>query len=418
MSSATLAVDGGAPVRAAPWPQRRLFGEEERNAVLRLFDDAIETGAGIGYNGAPEQAYRDAFAEFQGGGYAHTVNSGTAAVYVALRTLEIEPKGEVIVPPDTDPGSIMPVALLNCTPVPADSAPGTLNVSAESIAARLTEKTRAIMAVHLSGVPVDMEPILDLAARANVPIIEDCAQAHGALYKGRKVGTFGDIAAFSTMHTKHHSTGGVGGIVFTRRSDLAKRLPLYADRGKPPVEEADWRVLSACRRVATLNFNLGDLPATIGAEQLKKLPEFLSARRTFMGRLAEACETLQCFRVATWGAPIENCAFWFGLFNVDTTRLGVDVARLATMLAAEGVPISAPNDLELANRSPWYQDRKVFGAGGSPDAAPWDAAEAIHLPNADAALASHLMLDIHERLGETEVNDVVAVLRKIEDALL
>src|SRR5262249_24769306 len=151
---------------------------------------------------------------YLGGGYAKAVNSGTNAVYVSLRALDLEPGTEVIVPPITDPGGTMPVALMNCIPIPADCERGSLNTSAEEIRKVLTDRTSAIIVAHIAGRPVDMDAVLELAAERGIPVVEDCAQAHGALYKGRMVGTLGAISAFSTMFGKHHCTGAQGGVVF------------------------------------------------------------------------------------------------------------------------------------------------------------------------------------------------------------
>ena len=157
-----------------------------------------------------------------GGGFADGVNSGTSAVYVALRALDPPAFGEVIVPPSTDAGGVMPVPLTNCIPVPADSAPGSFNTDAVRIEARLSERTSGIIVAHIGGIPADLDPILELARARDLPVIEDCAQAHGARYKGRPVGSLGDLAAFSTMFGKHHAAIG--------RVQLAKLPRMLARR--------------------------------------------------------------------------------------------------------------------------------------------------------------------------------------------
>ena len=174
------------------------------------------------------------------GGYAAAVNSGTNAVYVALRALDLEPGSEVIVPAITDAGGTMPVALQNCIPVPADCCPRSQNTSVEHIKEVLTDRTAAIVVAHLTGHPVDLDPILDLAEKRNIPVIEDCAQAHGALYKGRMVGTFGTISASqqcsgNTTPQEHKVVSCSRKIRFSSRersglSIVANRLVLLATR--------------------------------------------------------------------------------------------------------------------------------------------------------------------------------------------
>ena len=132
-----------------------------------------------------------------GGGWADAVNSGTTSLYCAVGALNLPAGSEVVVPPITDPGGVMPVALLNLIPVVADAAPGTFNAGAAEIEAVLSERTSAIVVAHIAGEPADMDPIMALAEKHGLPVVEDCAQAHGARYKGRIVGSIGTIAAIS-----------------------------------------------------------------------------------------------------------------------------------------------------------------------------------------------------------------------------
>ena len=157
-----LAVNDGDRVRTAPWPPRHLFTDDEKQAAIDLFDEAIATGGVFVYNGEAEEAYCREFAEYMGGGYADAVNSGTSAIYVALRALDLEPFTEVIVPPVTDMGGVMPVPLINCIPVPADAAPGSFNMGPEQLAERITERTSAIIVAHIAGLPADMDAIMKL----------------------------------------------------------------------------------------------------------------------------------------------------------------------------------------------------------------------------------------------------------------
>ena len=187
-----LALNGGSKARSEPWPERGHLGREEKAAVDALFDEAIATGRAIGYGGAPEETFCREFAEFLGGGFADAVNSGTSAVYVALRALDLPPWTEIIVGPVTDPGGIMPIPLMNCIPVVADAAPGSYNTGPEQIEACITPRTSAILVPHVLGEPADIRGIMRVAKRRGLPVVEDCAQSHGATLDGQRVGTFGD----------------------------------------------------------------------------------------------------------------------------------------------------------------------------------------------------------------------------------
>lgn len=410
-----LAIDGGQQVRALPWPPRHVFGQEEKWAVVALFDRSIETGDAFGYGGPEEQAFCEEFSQDLGGGYADAVNSGTNAVYVALRALELEPFTEVIVPPITDPGGVMPVPLLNCIPIPADSAPGSYNTDVERIKARLSERTSAIIVAHIAGIPADMDPILELAGARGIPVVEDCAQAHGAIYKGRRVGTRGDVAVFSTMFGKHIVTGGQGGVVFTQREEMYWKIRRMADRGKPFGLDGDGGNVAA-----SLNCNLDELHATIGRVQLRKLPDIVARRRRLARAIAEGCQQRLSTIRLVGDPPASEASYWFLFFRFEPERLCVDKERFVQALAAEGLPFE-PSYLHCASRWPWFRQRAVFGTSDLP----WsstryagDAARSYPTPNVEATDASHFRMAFHERLADREVSDALSALEKVERAYL
>ncbi len=286
-----LAIDGGSPVRSGPYPARGLVGQEEKAAAVKVFDEAIASGNAFGYNGPYEGQYEKDFVNFMGSGFADAVNSGTNAVFVALGALQLEPFSEVICPPITDPGGVMPVVFVGCVPVVADADPRSYNTCAEEIERMITPRTRAIVVAHISGDPADMDPIMKLARSKGIFVVEDCAQSHGAKYKGRLVGTIGDIAAYSTMFGKHHCTGGQGGIVYTQNEKLFWQARRFADRGKPfNIENPAGNV------VAGLNCNLNELSAAVGSAQLKKLPGIIERRRKVGETLKrEMKESVDCW---------------------------------------------------------------------------------------------------------------------------
>ncbi|MFW6060651.1 MAG: DegT/DnrJ/EryC1/StrS family aminotransferase, partial [Phycisphaeraceae bacterium] len=306
-SATTLAIDGGAPALPDGVTPRRLFDQREKEAVLDLLDRAIdETSNLLAYGGEQEQAYCEAFCAMLGGGFADGVNSGTNAVHVALAALEPEPGSEVVVPPVTDPGGVMSVALLGCTPVVADSAPGYYNIGAEQIEAVLTERTAAIIVAHIGGIACDMDPILELAQRHDIPVLEDCAQAHLTRYRGRAAGTLGAISAFSTMFGKQHASAGQGGLVYTRDETLYWKARRYADRGKPLGLTGQ-----AQNVVASLNFNMDELHAAVGRVNLAKLPAHIARRQQIAAALAEHCRAeLDAVRVVEAAADDEG-SYWF-----------------------------------------------------------------------------------------------------------
>ena len=401
-------VNGGPKVRRFPWPARRHFDGRERAAVMRLMDKEIRHGGAIIYNGPEKAAYCKAFADYLGGGFAEAVNSGTNAVYVALRALDLEPGTEVIVPPITDPGGTMPVAVMNCIPVPADSARGSLNTSAEEIAKVITARTSAIVVAHVSGHPVDMDPILQLAASRDIPVVEDCAQAHGAVYKGRKVGTLGQISAFSTMFGKHHATGAQGGVVFTRDTLLFARVRQIADRGKP------YGALnpSGGNVVASLNFNQDEISLAIGRVQLEKLPRALQIRRAFAAEVESQLKNCDDVALVRSLDGTES-AYWFLLFRFDPERLACTSQEFAAALSAEGINGVHAGYPFYPTDQPWHHDRVVFGSSGLPWSLTQTMPQRYELPNARAANRQMLRVDVHEGLGAAEARHLATAIKKI-----
>jgi len=408
-----LAIDGGARVREAPMPERAPFGEEEKQAVMRFCDEVITQGKRFGYGGEDSKAYEGEFARYMGGGFAHCVSSGTAAIHVALAALELDPGDEVVVPPITDQGGVMPVALQCLVPVPADTWPGSYNTGAEQIEAALTERSRAVIVAHIGGEPCDMDPIVELVRRRDLHLIEDVAQAHGALYKGRLVGTFGHLAAFSTMWSKIHTTGAQGGLVFTSDEDLHWKTVRFADRGKPHNLDAATNVAAA------LNFNQTDLAAAIGRVQLAKLDEKLAARRA-VARVVRA--GLEGARAVSTGplAPDSESSYWFLRIMLDVDKLRVTKQRFVEALIAEGIPASA-SYRHLPSESEWFRRQRVFGASGYPWRCPdykGPRHPEYHLPNAIATTDCGFNVALNDRYGPREAQDIVAALLKVEEAYL
>ncbi len=412
-----LAIEGGKPVRDVnvnPFPARGLITEAEKAAAMKIFDESISSGNAFGYNGKYEQQYEKDFAEFMGGGFADGVNSGTNAVFVALGALNLEPFSEIIVPPITDPGGCMPVTFIGCVPVVADCDPRTYNTSAEQIEPLINERTRAIIIAHIAGDPVDMNPIIELAKKHNLYIVEDCAQAHGAKYKGKLVGKLGDIAAFSTMFGKHHCTGGQGGVVYTTNEELYWQAKRFADRGKPfNIENANGNVR------AGLNCNLNDLSAAIGSVQLKKLPDILAKRRKIGETIKKELESFKAISLG-WQVSETESSYWFLKIKLELDAIKVDKMTFCKALTAEGLSIN-PSYRHIPCEAIWFKEKKVFGNSGFP----WNALEykgernpQFKIENAIKVTEEHFNIQAHEGYGEREIADILEALKKVESAYI
>ena len=412
--SAKLAINGGTPVVTTPSVHSGKIGEKEKAAVVDLFDRLLKVGGFITYNGPEEAAYCDEFAKWLGGGYADLVNSGTNAVFIAVKALDLPPFSEVVVPPVSDPGGVMPVALNNLIPVPADAAPGSYNAGPDQIAERITPRTSAILVAHIAGEPLDMAPVMKLAREKKLPVIEDCAQAHGAAYRGKLCGTFGAVSAFSTMFGKHHCTGGQGGVVFAKTKKLYTRVRQCADRGKPSGAKAPGNV------VASLNMNMDELGACIGRVQFKRLPTIVRARRKVAEKIREGVAGLVAVSAPELPQRAEP-SYWFLRLRLDASKLTVDKARFCEALNAEiKTGVNATYNAIPAEQ-PWFKERYVFGQPGMPWTSPdykGDPGKEYPLPNARKAVEDHFRITIHEAMRISDANKIVKALKKVEAAYL
>lgn len=409
-----LAIDGGTVVRSKPMPSRGLIGPEEKVAAIGIFDEAIASGNAFGYNGTYEQQYEKDFVEFMGGGFADGVNSGTNAVFVALGGLRLEPFSEVIVPPITDPGGIMPVVFVGCVPVVADSDPRSYNICVETIEPLITERTKAVIVAHIAGEPADMDPIMALAKKHGLYVIEDCAQSHGAKYKGRLVGTIGDIAAFSTMFGKHHCTGGQGGVVYTQNEKLHWQARRFADRGKP------FNIDSASNVIAGLNCNLNELSAAIGSVQIKKLPSIIRRRREFGEAIKAGLADCKVVSMG-WQCSDSEPVYWFMRLKLDRSKISVDKEMFCKAIEAEGISNLIPSYRHIPCEAEWFKNKEVFGNSGFP----WSCSDykgdrnpSIKIDNVIKVVEDHFNLFINENYGPKELEDILAVIRKVEKAYL
>lgn len=406
-----LAVHGGPRLRPEPFPQRGHVGTEEQEAVDALFERAIATGVAPGYNGEEENAYCEEFAAYMGGGFVDAVSSGTAGIYVALRALDLEPFSEVIVGAVTDPGGLMPVPLLNLIPIIADTEPNSYNTGPEQVEPLISPLTSAIVVAHIAGEPADAAGMADLARRHDIPLIEDCSQAHAATLHGQMVGTYGDIGVFSTMSGKHHVSGGQGGLVFTRDEELYHMIRRASDRGKP-----FFLPPGSTNSVASLNLNLNDLAAAIGRVQLRKLPAIVQNRRAIVAGIAEGISGLTTVSIPE---PIPGAApsYWFLRMRFHAEAATCDKETYCRALSAEGLAINPSYRAALPHTMEWFQQRRVFGSSGYPWSSPdyaGDPDRQFPCPNANATMETHFNLHFYESWTAAEVRNAVAILAKVD----
>lgn len=269
----------------SPWPS---FTQEEADAVSQvLLSNKVNY-----WTGQECRQFETEFAEWADSKYAIAMGNGTLALDVALQALEIGAGDEVIVTPRTFIASISSVVNAGATPVFADVDEATGNITPESIAAVLTDKTKAIVCVHLAGWPCDMDGIMALADKYNLYVIEDCAQAHGARYKGRSVGSIGHIGAWSFCQDKVMTTGGEGGMVTTNDEQLWRKMWAYKDHGKSYAAVYETQHPPGYRWLHEsfgTNWRMTEMQAVIGRIQLTRMLDWTAKRMANAQAILDAC---------------------------------------------------------------------------------------------------------------------------------
>jgi dTDP-4-amino-4,6-dideoxygalactose transaminase len=319
----------------SPWPS---FTQEEAEAVSEvLLSNKVNY-----WTGTRCREFEAAFAEWTGVPHAIALANGTLALDSALRALGVGPGDEVVVTSRTFIASVSSIALLGAKPIFADVDPDSQNITADTIREVLSDNTKAIICVHLAGWPCDMDEVMELAQSHNLKVIEDCAQAHGAKYKGQPVGSIGDIGCWSFCQDKIMTTGGEGGMVTTKSKDLWEKMWSFKDHGKsydlvynkqhPP----GFRWL---HESFGTNYRMTEMQAAIGLIQLERMAHWSSMRRKNAETIWQAAEKNDAFRVPQVPEYIEHAAYKAYIFvRSEQLKPGWDRDRIMAEINSQGVP--------------------------------------------------------------------------------
>lgn len=393
-----LAMVGGEAVRKAPWPAWPFFEQDEIDAASAV----LASGRVNYWTGEECRSFEREFASYVGRRYCIALANGTLALELALVAYGIGVGDEVVVPSKTFIASASCVVVRGATPVVADIDPVSQGLSAETIAAVLTERTRAVIVVHLAGIPCDMAPIMQLAKDRGLIVIEDCAQAHGGRYRGGMLGSLGHCSAFSFCQDKIMTTGGEGGLFLTDDEDVWRRAWAYKDHGKSwaTVHEAEhppgFRWL---HESFGTNWRMTEMQAAIGRRQLAKLDGWIQ-RRTRNAAFLEAglkgIPGIVTVAMPDWAEP----AYYKYYVFVDPTKLleGWDRTRIVDSIVAEGVPCFVGSCGEI------YREKAFSQACLGP---------AERLPEAMRQGETSLMFLVHPTLDEPEMRDVCRAVKKV-----
>jgi len=381
----------------SPWPS---FTEEEADAVR----DVLISNKVNYWTGQQCREFEREFADYTGTQYAIALANGTLSLDLALKGLGIGPGDEVVVTPRTFLASVSSVVTAGAVPVFADVDAETQNITAETIKEVVTDRTRAVICVHLAGWPCAMEPIMDLAGEKGLFVIEDCAQAHGARYKGRSVGSFGDVGCWSFCQDKIMTTGGEGGMVTTNNRDLWKRMWAYKDHGKSwdaVYEREHPPGFKWLHESFGTNWRMTEMQGVIGRIQLRRMPEWTAARQNNADAIWTCARSLLGLRAPDLPDDIHHGAYKCYVF-VESSQLasGWNRDRILNEIVSSGVPCFSGSCSEV------YLEKAFDGTDWRPER---------RLTVAKALGDTSLMFLVHPTLTREEIDKTCAVLANVMD---
>ena len=409
--SIKLAAYGGEKVREKPLITQEhyqgRFGEEEKNALAEV----IDSGYLCRMFGDKVNNFEKEAAEYFGAEGAVAVSSGTAAIHCALAAIEIGPGDEVITAPITDMGSVIPIVAQNAIPVFADVDPDTYNITAENIEKVITPRTKAILVVHLAGQSCVMEPILELAKKHNLYVIEDCAQSYLSTCNGKLVGTMGDIGCFSLNDFKHISCGD-GGFVISNNKDLLIHAKLFADKGYPRTGSVRNSVIFG------LNYRMTELHAAVARVQLKKLSSVIDRMRKFSKTLTGLLDLNDYVKTPKIAEGVVHSAWFFPLV-ISTEKLGTDPKTFTKELNAEGIPVYYPYLAMPVYLFDCIKNKNIYGKTSCPFDCHLYENEVSYekglCPIAEDTLTNMMILPCNEFMTNEDAEDIANTFKKVCD---
>ena len=292
----------------------------------------------------------------------------------------------------------MPVAVQDVKLIIPDSNPNTFNISPQEFEKAITPKTQAAVLTHLGGNPIDMDPIIEIAKSKGIKIVEDCAQAHGALYKGRKVGTFTDIAAFSNGFSKTLAAGGVAGIVYTKSEDIYWKVRSIADRGKPFHKPNFNFRMTTDFLFPSHNFNADEISCAIGTSVLTKLQSIINKRHEIAKKIDLSLKESKVVSPANLELPNCSSSIFFHTVAVNIDKLKVSKVEFASAIAAEGIAING-DYRDITCEWKWI---------------PKHVREYKKTANALNFRDRSFNILFHEQYGDKEIEDIIASILKVE----
>jgi perosamine synthetase len=423
-----LALNGGKPLRTKGWSDNFTTGEEEveaaaraiRSGYLSLFEGSFTPDAPFSFKGGPEvQKLEKLWRDYYGCRHAISVNSATSGLFMAMGAAGVGYGDEVIVSPYTMSACALAPLIYGAIPVFADVEAETGCLDPDSIEKLISPNTKAILVVHQFGIPADMDRIMDIAGRHGLIVVEDCAQAHAALYKGRYVGTIGHIGVFS-LNVNKTIQSGEGGVCVTDDDDLAYRLQLIRNHGEAVVGLAGYEEIT---NIAGFNYRMTEVTAAIAAVQIGRLDKLNTARMELVQQMNEGLASLGFLRPLKGrnecsGQGCCHATYYIYPMRFDSGPAGCSRKEFVDALNAEGL-MMAQGYVRPLYLQPLYQRKHLF-KNGYPFSAPENlnlrqAYDAGTCPVTERLHFQELISSEHIRPPHdaSDIDDILKAIRKV-----
>lgn len=408
-----LAIHGGTPVRSTPLPHWPHYGDEEIQAAIEV----LRSGKLARQSGSKVRLFEQAFAERFQVKHAIAVSSGTAAIHVALAASGIGPGDDVINTSHCFIGTATPVLHAGAVPVFADIDARTYNIDPVSIEKHLTPYTKAVIPVHLNGLPADMDPIMEIASRYNLRVIEDAAQAHGAIYKGHVVGSIGDMGCFSFWEDKLITTAGEGGMVVTNDDTLALKARKFHHHGEQR-RDGDYYHKERLYHHETLGYNyrMTEIQGAIGLVQLQRLDDYITIRRERAHQLTSLLEQIEGI-IPPYEPHSSVHVYYKYVIRLDRNVLGVSALDFVTALRAEGILSSRRYPTPL-HKQPVFVDHRGFAEGPAPFEPPWYPGPTSYgsgRPESELLPEDLVMIPMRPSYSDEDIQDIAMGVAKVSN---
>ena len=406
-----IALYGAEPVRTKPWPKWPLFTQQDKDDLAAVLDD----GGMTAITGPFVKQFEDSFAEKFGAKYALACTNGISSLHLALASMGVGVGDEVIVPAHTFIGSAIPIVMANAIPVFADIDVETFNIDPAALKKAITPRTKAVVVVHLNGLPAPMEEIMTIAQEHGLKVLEDACQAHGAYYKGKAAGTIGDAGCFSFFEDKVMTTG-EGGMLITDSYEIYEKARCMRSCGESTSQKIGERKYE--HTMLGYNYRMSSLQAVLGINQLKRLGDMVKKRNKNAAYLQAALKDIKGITVPKEYDEVKSAYYKF-VCKIDLAVFKTNLLTFVDAVKAEGIMCTPRYPKPLPLQEVYLKKRGYEGAGCCPFDCPKYTGRIDYSkgswPNAQKVGEEAFVLTVHPSIEEADLDDAIAAVKRVAE---